>query len=291
MREYLNENTLFNTVAMTLGVSSQLLLIVEGPDDHLLLKRFTTSHLRLLAATGGREQVLGAARLAQSRGLKRSGYLVDRDYDDFTGETSTQLDNVFVSDHHDCFVDLLAVDPKLLKWVIDVHTASARRRGGNARPVPDVEVIEAEAFTLASFLSAVRIVDAMRSLNLDFKRFSFGGLKVNEFDVSKIAHIVLSRSRYSAEDYELIVSEATRMHAHISGLPHLPVGDHDLFEALAKVLSRYGVKVSDDNLQRGYILAATYNTVSGTGWFREIQMWCGEFGKRGFGDDLNSQVA
>ena len=282
MKEYLNENTLTNTVAMFLAESDELVLVVEGPHDHLLLKEFCTEELQLMHATGGRPQVLFAAKIAYERGLSRARFLVDQDYDLYSGSTEAQLNNVLVSDHHDCFLDLIHADPSLLQRVIDVHCDSTRRRENLEASIPAPEAIQNEAFALASTVAATRVVDAKRSLYLDFKRFKFGSLSVADFDVVKIAEMILTRSQYEGVDRQEIVLDVASVYADIGQMKHKPVGDHDLFAAVARVMKRYGVHVSDENLRRGYILKVTGLALSATGWYQKIQTWCESFGKTGF---------
>ena len=282
MQEYLNENTLYATLAMYLSESDSLLLVVEGPDDHLMLKNHCSPELRLIAGTGGRGQVLRTAELALKRNLRRVRFLVDRDYDHFTETACINLENVFVSEEHDCFLDVSTSEPALLTRVIEVHTASARRRPGMGGSIPDPEQIRADSIALAAHLVAVRVVDARRNLSLDFKKFSFGGLNVSQFDVSAIAEIILTRSEYSGDDAEEIIKEAIQTHAEVTALPQVPVGDHDLFSAVARILKRFKVAVSDDVLQRGFILAVSCSALSRTRWFRSIQDWCASESRVGF---------
>lgn len=282
MREYLNENTLFNTVAMFLEESQGLLLVVEGPDDHLLLRGSCTPQLQLLTATGGRHQVLSTAQLALDRGIRRARFLVDQDYDRYNGSAETHLDNVLVSDHHDCFIDLMCADRSLLHRVIEVHCDPVRRRPDETVDTPDPAHIEGEAFRLASKLAAIRIVDARRRLLLDFKRFKFGGLPVDDFEVSRIAEIVLTRSQYVHDDRADVIADAVSTHAEIAGMQHSPVGDHDLFAALARVMQQYDVHERDASLQRSFILAVGCNSLMQTSWCKEIQQWCKSYGESGF---------
>lgn len=282
MRECLNENTLFNTVAMLLDEVEGLYLVLEGPHDHLLLEGFQTTGLHMLPASGGRPQVLSAARLALDRGLSRARFLVDRDYDRFSGSTEADLENVFVTDHHDCFLDLLYVDRTIMRRVIDVHCATARRNGNQTLVVPKSQTIEEEAFGLGSKLAAARVVDAQRGLNLDFKRFKFGEINPEEFDVEDIAKEVLIRNRYSEDDFDEIVSDISFAHAEILAMDHSPIGDHDFFRALAKVMQKYGAYIKDGDLQRSFILKVTWRALSGTGWYRSVQRWCEIEGVAGF---------
>lgn len=282
MKEYLTEDTLFNTVAMVLQGTDRLLLIVEGPHDQLLLREFVNSDLQLIAATGGKEQALGAASRAFHDGIERVRFLVDRDFDDYLPSRRAFHSNVFMSDRHDIFLDLLSGDRKLLQRVIDVHTDSARRDNTRTRAIPAPSELESEAFGLAVKLSASRILNTQRDLGLKFKRFSFGGLNPRDFDARKIAIMVLARSEYSGNDHEQIADDIAAIHEQVCGLEHAPVGDHDLFAALARVMKLHDIAVSDEMLQRGYILKATLTAMSRSAWFRQIEHWSKDNGKRGF---------
>ncbi|NVC25055.1 hypothetical protein E7Z53_16650 [Kocuria salina] len=282
MKEFLNENTLYNTLAMYLAEGNSLLLVVEGPDDHLMLKEHCSSDLVLIAGIGGKGQVLRAAELCIKRDLRGVRFLVDRDYDDFTGLKRINLNNVFMSEGHDCFIDVLTSDPALLNRVIDVESSSARRRPGITSALPNPSEIQAEAVALASHLVAVRVMDARRGLGLDFKKFSFGGLKVSEFDIKVIAEKVLVRSSYGGADSVEIIDEVVRTHLEMRELPHLPVGDHDLFSALSRILKQFNVSVSSNALHRGVILAVSCSALKGTIWFKQIQEWCARNDRVGF---------
>jgi hypothetical protein len=283
LREALNANTLFATIAMYIKESRSLLLVVEGPDDHDALKDHCSPDLHLMAGTGGRAQVLRAAELAHSRGLKGVRFLVDRDYDGFTeAPDALSIDNVFASQHHDLFMDLIAAEPNALLRVISSHTRTARRRAlpPGKRPLPDNAALESEARSLAAQLAAVRIVNARKNLELDFRRFSFGELKVQDFHVEPIAAIVCVRSSVDPETHAGVIKESQLVAVEIQGL-FSAIGDHDLFRALARVLKRYGVSVSADTLLSSFIVALTCAAIAALSWFADIQAWCSQNGRSG----------
>ncbi len=293
MKEHLNENTLYATVAMLVSDGKPLILVVEGPDDHLMLKDHCSDDLFLLEGTGGREQILRTAALARQRHLERVRFLVDRDYDDYGESGWLGQSNVFVSRGHDCFLDIVIADPRLLHKVVEVHSASATRRpsasGSRAMPAPESVVVD--AIELALNLAAVRIVAARRGLNLTFASFAFGPLKASEFNARSIANTVLVRSAY-CDDHEVILDESAEVHEEISSLPVPPIGDHDLFAALARILSTYDVKISDKTLQRTFIAIAamTCDAVMKTSWYEEIKDWSSSHGYMGL-DCLNVALA
>ena len=172
MKEFLNEDTLFNTIAMCLADCDSLILVVEGPDDLLLVRPHCTHEVMVIPSTGGRQQALQSARLAARRGLRGVRFLIDRDYEDFRDPSEQIPGNVVISTSHDCFIDLLASNPGLLQRIIEVETDSARRRP-NVTGIPGSQELRDAAILLASYLAAVRIVDAKRNLGLNFQKFSF----------------------------------------------------------------------------------------------------------------------
>lgn len=268
---------------MYIKESNSLLLVVEGDDDHLALKAHCSTDLSLMAGLGGREQVLRAAALAKERNIGGVRFLVDRDYDSFTGSKATELDNVLVSTRHDIFMDLVTNDPTILRRVIEVHTAPARRRPNNPHwGVPEPHVIEEEARSLATLLAAVRIVNARRGLDLDFKRFSFFNLTVSQFEVDVIANMLLTRSGYDADSLAEVISQSSIVHAEIAQHSEPPVGDHDLFSALARVLRKFDVSISDQILQRSFILGISCLSLMAADWFDKVQKWCAMNSRAGF---------
>lgn len=267
---------------MYIKESRSLLLVVEGPDDQDALKDHCSADLHLMAGTGGRAQVLRAAELADSRGLKGVRFLVDHDYDSFSGDSDMgDLANVFISEHHDLFMDLIAAEPDALQRVIYSHTRAARRRPirPGKKTIPGEEIIEENARSLAAQLAAVRIVNARNNLELDFTRFSFGGLNVAEFDVESIAKIVCVRSA-AACDHDFVVKEAQSAQEEIRGLSSV-VGDHDLFHAISRVLKRYDVNVSAETLLSSFLVAFSCVAVAALSWFTDVQAWCAQNSRAG----------
>lgn len=295
MKEYLNQNTLFITVKMYVQESSQLLLVVEGDDDHLVLKEHCTANLRLIAGVGGRENVLRAAALARAQEVRRVRFLIDRDYDDYKCLPDAYGDNVYVSKGHDIFMDLYANDSHLFRRVIDVHTARTVRRPKHgkiaAAPVPDSTIIAEKSLALATHLAAVRIVDARRNLNLDFKRFSFGALTVGDFNIRAIAREMIVRRGYEFDDPERIIDECVAVREEIDGKQAASVGDHDLFSALARVLRQFRISVSDETLQDSFIMGISCSSIRSDGWFMDVQSWCAEHSRTGFDCDADFDVA
>ena len=141
--------------------------------------------------------------------------------------------------------------------------------------LPGAEIIEENARFLAAQLAAVRIVNARNNMELDFTRFSFGGLKVHEFEVESIAKIVCTRSAAAYGTHDVVVKEAQAVEQEIRGL-FSAVGDHDLFQAISRVLRRYAVNVSPETLLSSFFVALSCVAVATLSWFSEVQAWCAQ---------------
>lgn len=270
-----------------------LCLVVEGPDDELLIKDHCSDDLVVIAATGGREQVLRTAAISTSRGFGRVKFLVDKDFDDFFGAAERPINNVVESDTHDCFMDVVYHEPRILYRVVEVEAApvSRKMRASNAPAVPEAGTMLREAAEVSLMLSSLRIISGRRELGLDFKKFPFG--RVPFYGVSQIAEVLFQRSRYSGRDRVEIVEEAERLYRELRSEPMSIIGDHDYFAALAAVMRKYGASIKDSQLQRSF-LAATLFACPGlnkTGWFGEVQSWAANYGLRGFTCDEDIAVA
>ncbi|WP_143180877.1 hypothetical protein [Buchananella hordeovulneris] len=281
MKDHLDEHTLFNTVAMQCKATGKMALVVEGKTDYLLLYRPFGGHILLKHATGGKTQVLQAAKLALDRNFDSIRFLVDRDYDNYR-EAKSYGSNVLVSVSHDCVIDVVARARDDLHHVICVRVARVSPRFSDESCVP--EDIAREAYDLCARFSATRIVAARRSLDLRLSEFKFGGLKKCQLSPEEIANQALVRSRYQGDDRERIVQESLKEYERIRISPLLEIGDHDFFDALAYVLNeRCRVKVKGDDLQYDVLGAISSKAVFETQWCKEIMAW---LKRSGFGSDL-----
>lgn len=292
MQEFLNEHTLYATVEMYLRENSGLALVVEGAHDHLALKAHCSPDLTLIEGTGGKPQVLKAAKLAVRRSLERARFLVDQDFDAFGSQNHHHPSNVSVSDTHDFFTDVILGDPDILPRVVEVHTNSFKR-GPNAISVSSaqVDVLIKKAASLASDLAAVRIVNGRLDLSLDFKRFSFGSLNDSKLNIESIGREVLLRSQYRLPNGEQVLNEIYKTRAQIKGLSQPCYGDHDFLDALARLLKMHDIAVSSANLRNGLILAMTCKSICMSDWFQEVQQWSANNGRQGFNCDFEKVLA
>ena len=156
-------------------------------------------------------------------------------------------------------------------------TAARRSNGGSS--VPSSNDILVSAFSLATSLAAVRIVNERRKLSLNFKDFPFGKIEPGETNVQIIAEIVISRSNPKDRNIEdkVILSESETIRGEIDEKRAL-VGDHDFFDALAGVLRSFGIKEKGKKLQESFIIKIDCQSLVNLEWFRKLTEWGNSFG-------------
>lgn len=280
MREYLNENSLANTIAMFRQVSNQLILIVEGSYDKRALKRHVTEDIKIYPAEG-KQKATRAAELVARRNVPGTLFLIDRDYDDYSGQRVTYPENVVPSDGHDSFTDLILADIDNLIDVIEVYLDESEYKKSNAKNESTATEILDKALDLARAVSAVRIVNSRYNMGLNLKQFKFGTLgKRTHLDALEVLERLLPDH---CPDTEQLVIEVSDEHAALRSASIPLIGDHDLFEAIAHVLSSYGKGAKQINLHRTFLFAITCKNLKRPSWFRTIQNWASRYHMQGFG--------
>ena len=268
MKEALNENTLFNTLAMARQNVASLILVVEGEDDYFLLKAHHNSADLLLIPGRGRPTTLATAELADKRGLAGVRFLVDSDYDRFSSTAQAHPSNVLFSTHHDLIMDALLADVQTFNRLIAAYARGAERRGIEV----DVDLIRRRAFALAASVAPFRIVNERNSLELNLAKFPFGKVASMSPTQTELATLVIERTN-TALTVDLLVGEIGQERAHHDSPVELLVGDHDLFRALARVLREHGATATADALFTSFLAAVTCAQVMATNWYETVMNW------------------
>lgn len=271
MRSALNVNTVFATVAMARQGSSSLILVVEGDDDHFIVKDHVNGHDVLLIAGEGRPLVLGAAVEADRHALRGIRFMIDVDYDPFVNPTVMYPPNVITSIHHDVVMDIVHVSTSLMDRVIDSHSRAARRRAENPATF-DTPLAREDALLLAAFVAPLRIVNDRKVLELNLKDFPFGELPAKSPTNADVAELAIRRSKTEMSTYELEAEISAETSHLLSGTAFL-VGDHDFFRALARVLKFRGVNAGADSMWTAFLAGLTCSNLSATSWYQELDAW------------------
>lgn len=288
MKEHLNASTFFVSVAMYAAEISGLLLVVEGPDDQLALKKHSLDGLKLLPGTGGREHILRAAERAELDRIENVKFLVDRDYDGFIEASSRYPSNVVVSVSHDLFTDILNCDAELLEHMIAVHLSTFGRRPGGGLHDSSAGEIKRRALKLASRIAAIRIVNARRGLGLNFKRLPIGTLEPGEYSLEGLVAALLRRNSHPGNIKGQVAHEAEQILCEWESREMELVGDHDLIDAVAHELNQVKSSPGRRALQKEIIIAVSCKSLARNAWFIELQEWCSERGVPAFDCDLSA---
>ncbi len=268
MRGAITPTTIFGTVAMARQGSSSLILVVEGDDDHFMIKEHINDGDVILIGGSGRPKVLEAAVKAEQRGVRGVRFLVDADYDRFTQPASRYPSNVVASQHHDAMIDVVLTNPAVLDRVIASYGRSVERRGGTL----DVASIRDAAISLAAALAPLRIVNERMGYNLNLRDFPFGRLASIVPTAADLSTLVIERSDTTLTAAQLEAEiEGHRSHAGTDVA--VLAGDHDLFRALARVLVDHGVNVRADFLWSGFMSAVDCGVLAVVPWYQELLDW------------------
>lgn len=268
MRGAITPTTIFGTVLLARQGSRSLILVVEGDDDRFMVKDHVNDEDVILIGGNGRPKVLEAAEKAERQRVRGVRFLIDADYDRFTQPTLRYPANVISSVSHDAMIDIVLANPSVLDRVIASYGRSVERRGGTL----NVAALRTAAIALAASVAPLRIVNERKALNLNLRDFPFGRLTSGSPTNAEIAALAVERSDTALSDVQLEIDiGAERSHAGVDVT--LLVGDHDLFRALARVLSDHGVNIRPDYLWSGFLSAVDCRHLSFVAWYGELVDW------------------
>lgn len=271
MREYLNANTLFNTIAMLRSASDGLILIVEGSDDRHAVESHMHRTVTVLCGQGGKPDLLHAATLVEGRGVADVRFLIDRDYDDKIVPPIPYADCVVASTNHDVVMDLLLADRTVIHRVIDAHT----RGTAGPRRVRAEQVLE-ETFKIAARVSLLRMLSVENEWELNMSDFPFGRFNPARPNPQEVVELALSRSKPGPKRTPVLRHLRAALKADAADVVAL-IGDHDCFGAMAYVLRSHGYTgIGDASLATSFFAAIDCSSVMKTNWFLEITTWSTE---------------
>ncbi|MDR0960630.1 MAG: DUF4435 domain-containing protein [Propionibacteriaceae bacterium] len=271
MREYLNSDRQFDEIELLVRSGNLPVLVLEGADDRSLIEEHWENS-RLVVAVGGKREVLKIADKVTKQGLSGVYFLIDRDYDTFSSGVSEYPENVFCSDNHDIFMDLVYGDPNIIIKVIKRQINKADRK----QVIPEgmeSEKVRDKAISNAGYLGIIRSVNQDYNFGLNCKGFSFFHYKNEEIDFSTVLNGVL-RCSGCDEVKEDSVREAAGF--KFTKLTHYScyISDHDFLSALSWLLKKYSVNLKPEALRDQFIMGVTCDSIKSTKWYSEIFTLC-----------------
>jgi hypothetical protein len=266
VREFLTGTTLSSTIAMLRDETSRRILVVEGHDDHYVLRTHSAEDVIVMAGSGGRNGLLEAAAFVARGGLKDIRFIVDSDLDAALGRTAGDIPNVFVTESHDLVMDLVIADRSLLDRAISVLARSL--------PLSSTECLEVRlrATEMALTVAVVRIANERHGLGLRLRSFPVNDL-VASATVETAIGAVLSRGGPRV-DYEHLLRLCHEEQESVAGLEWSVVGDHDFFRSIAALLRAQGMRsITDGEVLTGFLAAVSCSEVWATSWANRLANW------------------
>ncbi|MHA3020458.1 hypothetical protein ACXPWS_09300 [Mycobacterium sp. BMJ-28] len=268
MREFLNSDTLFNTIAMLRSGTDGLILVVEGSDDRHVIERHVHHSVTVLCGQGGKQELVEAAALVDARQVSKVRVLIDRDYDNHSGPVEPYADCIVASTNHDLVMDLLLVDLAIIYRVIDAHT-----RGPAVMPRVRAADVFAEALIIAARVSTLRMLSLKNRWDLNLANFPFGRFSGSRPNPQAVVRLALERSKPGPKPTPVLKQLRSELKANADRLVKV-VGDHDFFGAVAFVLRRSGYAgIGESSLAASFFAAVDCSSVSKTDWFNDIEAW------------------
>lgn len=279
MRSALGAVTFFNTVALARQAVRSLILVVEGEDDHFMLKNHVNpADVLLIAGVGGKPTVLEAAARAQRSGMRGIRFVVDVDYDKFTSPTMSYPANVLASKHHDGVMDVLLGAPHLIRRVVESHARTEVRRGAAIDPTD----IHDQALALAAAVAPLRIANERHGYGISLATFPFGNVPLSSPTSDDLADAVFKRAQGRVTK-KALSAQITAEKAHLGSDPALLAGDHDFFRALARALQARGVSARAEDLWASVLAGVLCAHLAATDWYRALVEWGDAHSRTTFG--------
>lgn len=280
MKDLITPSSEADSIQMLTAEPGRLVLMLEGPNDRKLLSTFTDSSVYLFVGSGGKEGVLKTAQQIYSRGISRAAFVVDRDYDDFSDNIITYPPNAIVSEHHDCFIDIAESNFDSLARVTTLMLSNSNHVTLAPHDDPYAlgqEVVDS-AVRLAFHKAIVRIVAAQLSIDFNFAKFSFFSYSHDEVTAALIYNDLARCYRGAKvlpEDPLTLLQQTVE---EVKTLPFIPIGDHDLIEAIRSILKQdYSICHNETHFRDAFILTLQSASLLKARWCNDLITWSKQF--------------
>ncbi len=252
-------------------------IMVEGNDDVLIFEHIIAPKVKIIASSGGKSRVLDVAKIAERQRLDRAHFLIDSDYDLYRQEIVDYPSNVTSSEHHDCFVDLIAKDFSPLDSIIHSKLVRAKLQHNEGSTTNDdfsTTQVLTRAIQIASAIAAVRIVSTHFSLKLNIQRYNIFELRPEEITAHHAYdHLCQDRvfsPEIASQHHQMIEDMLDSFRS--STFPR--VGDHDLLRAVSRILKLKSIQTKEEELRYATLMQISPETLRNTRWCQDLIHWC-----------------
>lgn len=252
MLDSITAESIFAEIMMDEAYSNAYLL-VEGPDENAIFFGHVSAGIELIVC-GGKKNVLGAARIAESAGQGNVYGLVDSDFDQLRGIKADYPAHVVGTSGYDLISDLVLAVPGALRRSLSAHAA------------PGVSSIEREinttiddaVFALTSRVAGARLAAIREGYPLIFKGYNFSRVvdtSYNPLDLECFLEHAIWKDADFTIDVEVV---ETLEQAFLEvGSGRTTSGGHDIVGASVALLRQAGFQVSTKTLAGTLISTAS----------------------------------
>lgn len=252
MLESVTADSVFVEIMMD-ETSPSAFLLVEGPDENSIFFGHVAPGVVLLIC-GGKKNVIGATRLAESQGYGNVYGLVDSDFDRIRETSSVYPSHVVATEAYDLIADLVASSPGALRRSLSAHAATGVR---TIEELSDATVDHA-VFALTSMLAGARLASIREGYPLVFKGYNFGAVIEATYEPADMknfaAHAICRDQQFSVDGH--VIGKFHEAFKEIGGNRHAS-GGHDIVGASVALLRKAGSQVSVRSLNGTLISTAS----------------------------------
>lgn len=240
--------------------------LVEGPDESAVFSGHITPDVVLIVC-GGKKNVIGAARIAESKGNGHVYGLVDSDFDRLRGLDSQYPSHVLATSGYDLISDLMSSSPRVLRRSLSAHAA------------PGVRILETEAnapieqvvIALTSRLAAARLASIRENYPLVFKGYSFSAVIGPAYEPADFFSFLQQAPRRNPQFHidATVLGAVEAAYCEVKDDTRFS-GGHDIVGASAAVLRKAGAQISIKTISGTLISVATCDVLSSLPYLAEL---------------------
>lgn len=263
------------------AASKSLAIVLEGKDDGRIIGGFLSENACLLSLHGGKPSILRVAEVARRDTIENILFIVDKDFEDFCGQDSSEM-NVVRSGTHDCFMDVVQALRSELGRIVQSIASGSKSAESDEGPISvvghhDWRMALQLAVRVCHLICSVRIEDCKRGWALDFKRFNVYRDLRHNFTEQEVLEIVLQQAGSASEDRDMQIRYARGRASTLLKSNELYFGDHDFLNVLSWSLKPQP-GLSEGTLRSFFIAALRFTDLCKVHWVNEMMSWCKRLG-------------
>ncbi|MET4059409.1 hypothetical protein ABIB35_000940 [Arthrobacter sp. UYP6] len=240
--------------------------LVEGPDESAVFWDHISSGVVLIVC-GGKRNVIGAARLAETNNVGDVYGLVDADFDRIRGLNSNYPTKVMATVSYDLVSDLMSFAPRTLRRSLIAHAEPGVRAIEKTSKLS----IEETIYALTTRLAAARLASIREDFPLIFKGYQFSQVIGSTYEPAGL-YTILEHARQRSSSFELdedVLKSVEIAFNEVNTGPYWS-GGHDIVAASAALLRKAGSQISSKTIAGTLIAAASCPVLTSLPYLSEL---------------------